>query len=220
LNIITKETLNQSIATDQQVKEFIDRVYVVDNITDKNLYSRSFVSLNDVFGNVVRHSVNYENKTVKGFGSFCGKTGVSFLRAKEVGMNEKTGAPYASRRYRQIYVLKPVYYGKIKVYAPVDLQDGERGLCDKSAHANGSLISIGVTITDIVDRQRVYQKYLKEAKEQGVTIIGYARKSIGSEPLCERNRLLQKMVDNLSVVSTLNSFLLRPARLVRQYQSL
>ncbi|EIE92218.1 hypothetical protein RO3G_17025 [Rhizopus delemar RA 99-880] len=42
-----------------------------------------------------------------------------------------------------------------------------------------------------------YQKHIRNLKEEGYSIIGYARKSKGKEEEEARLRLLQKMIDSL-----------------------
>ncbi|SAL99560.1 hypothetical protein [Absidia glauca] len=52
-------------------------------------------------------------------------------------------------------------------------------------------------IKGIVEYQDQYHQYVRDQKNQGFEIIGYARKPRGSESLGDRNRLLQQMVRNL-----------------------
>ncbi|KAI8084472.1 uncharacterized protein BX664DRAFT_316028 [Halteromyces radiatus] len=72
-NKIILEALNQQIETNQQVIQFINQVYVPEEVMDHNVYSLSFVSVHDIFANILRHSYGFENKTLNGFSSFCGE---------------------------------------------------------------------------------------------------------------------------------------------------
>ncbi|CDH48846.1 predicted protein [Lichtheimia corymbifera JMRC:FSU:9682] len=54
-----------------------------------------------------------------------------------------------------------------------------------------------LVIKDIVQYRFGYHEYLRKQKEQGIKVIGYARKSKGEESLDDRTRLLRKMANNL-----------------------
>ncbi|KAI8330838.1 hypothetical protein BC941DRAFT_361089 [Chlamydoabsidia padenii] len=117
-----KRLLSQQIETNKQVIQFINQVYVPERVMDQSVYSLSFVSMHDIFANVRQHSYGFDNKTLNGFSSFCGKNKATFLEQKEIRKKRKDIQSSSTQRYRELYVMKPQYYGKFNpIYALVDL---------------------------------------------------------------------------------------------------
>lgn len=92
-----------------------------------------------------------------------------------------------SIRLRNVFVLKNEYLGIIvvKIYL-------------SNALDWPSFFSFQVDVAkSIISYIPEYQSHIRDLKEEGYCIIGYARKSKGKEKEKDRLRLLQKMVDSL-----------------------
>lgn len=158
---------------------FLNEVYKTTNPQNEALYSLQEIENKEVYDSVISKAECMSKKSEIAFASWCSKRKVDFI-----------GMPYTRKRrrgsnlrFRKLYVMKNEFRGNTLLEFP-------RNTITYSLLIEGIIKSITTSIP-------CYQNYISSLKNQGCSIIGYARKSIGSNNDKNRKNLLNSMVQCL-----------------------
>ncbi|KAI8875630.1 hypothetical protein K501DRAFT_233357, partial [Backusella circina FSU 941] len=167
------------LISERQVIMFLNEVYKTTDPQNEAVYYLQEVENKEIYESVISKTECMSKKSEIAFATWCSKRKVSFMgvpftRKRSRGSN---------KRYRKLYVMKNEFRGNI-------LLEFLRNTIIYSLLLEGIIKSITTSIPR-------YQNYISFLKKQGCTIIGYARKSIGSNDEEIRKRLLNNMVQCL-----------------------